>query len=88
MEKVHNNIWSCTLTVNLTDGMYCILIQGGAEKRENLKLTMRFRPVVKFLLHTQYARGFVNFKRLVWLWKKSLVGVYCLYVSQKTLMLW
>jgi hypothetical protein len=28
-----------------------IVIQGGAEKRENVKLTMRFRPVVKFLLH-------------------------------------
>jgi hypothetical protein len=63
-------------------------IQGGAEKRENLKLTMRFRLAVKFLLHTQYARGFVTLKRLVRLWKKSLVGVYCLYISQKTLMLW
>jgi hypothetical protein len=28
-----------------------ILVQGGAEKRENVKLTMRFRPAVKFLLH-------------------------------------
>jgi hypothetical protein len=27
------------------------IIQSGAEKRENLKLTMRFRPAVKFLLH-------------------------------------
>jgi hypothetical protein len=27
--------------------------------------TMRFRPAVKFLLHTQYARGFVTLKRLV-----------------------
>jgi hypothetical protein len=27
------------------------IVQGGAEKRENLKLTMRFRPAVKFLLH-------------------------------------
>jgi hypothetical protein len=27
------------------------VVQGGAEKRENLKLTMRFRPAVKFLLH-------------------------------------
>jgi hypothetical protein len=26
---------------------------------------MRFRPAVKFLLHTQYARGFVTLKRLV-----------------------
>jgi hypothetical protein len=42
-----------------------LLIQGGAEKRENFKLTMRFRPAVKFLLHTQYARGFVTLKRLV-----------------------
>jgi hypothetical protein len=32
---------------------------------------MRFRPVVKFLLHTQYARGFVTLKRLVRLWKKK-----------------
>jgi hypothetical protein len=40
-------------------------IQGGAEKRENLKLTMRFHPVVMFLLHTQYARGFVTLMRLV-----------------------
>jgi hypothetical protein len=39
-------------------------IQDVAEKRENLKLTMRFRPAVKFLLHTQYARGFVTLKRL------------------------
>jgi hypothetical protein len=27
------------------------VIQGGAEKREIVKLTMRFRPAVKFLLH-------------------------------------
>jgi hypothetical protein len=40
-------------------------IKGGSEKRENLKLTMRFRPAVKFLLHTQYAHGFVTLKRLV-----------------------
>jgi hypothetical protein len=35
------------------------------------------------------ARGFVTLKRLVRNFEtKSLVGVYCLYVSQKTLMLW
>jgi hypothetical protein len=27
------------------------IIQSGAEKWENLELTMRFRPAVKFLLH-------------------------------------
>jgi hypothetical protein len=31
--------------------VHCDHIKGGAEKRENLKLTMRFRPAVKFLLH-------------------------------------
>jgi hypothetical protein len=44
---------------------FCSLVQGGAEKRKNLKFTMRFRPAVKFLLHTQYTRGFVTLKRLV-----------------------
>jgi hypothetical protein len=32
---------------------------------KNLKLTMRFRHAFKFLLHTQYARGFVTLKRLI-----------------------
>jgi hypothetical protein len=39
--------------------------EGGAEKWENLKLTMKFRPAVKFLLLTQYARGFVTLKKPV-----------------------
>jgi hypothetical protein len=59
-------------------------IQGGAEKRENVKLTMRFRPAVKFL--PLWVRNFEETS--LDLKKKSLVGVYCLYVSQKTLMLW
>jgi hypothetical protein len=32
--------------------LFVEVIQGGAEKWENLKLTMRFRPAVKILLHT------------------------------------
>jgi hypothetical protein len=60
-------------------------VQGGAEKRENLKLTMRFRP--RSSSFCTWVRNFEETGSALKK-KKSLVGMYCLYVSQKTLMLW